>query len=287
MKAITIRRTALLAALIIGVVFCLCIYSDCQTAFAQRGTVPMFFSEGYAGGTYLETQTEEIGYEYKTEEKQSLGLSFPDYFNTSSQLTNSCANVAGANVIGYFDRDYVNLIPDYTPGRARGDSYSYYPMSVELEKKQAVIDELYTLMGTNAIESGTSYDQYKAGFDAYVTAQGYTAVHSSVMSGGNLNLNAVSESITAGRPVILFLSGYNLASLSSKNGKDVYIKMIYGGNHMVVVYEINTLRYYNAADQLIAERTIMQVATGFNDVKGFYIVDNNGLVINAEAVGIN
>ena len=56
---------------------------------------------------------------------------------------------------------------------------------------------------------------------------------------------------------------------------------------MVVVYEINTLRYYNAADQLIAERTIMQEATGFNDVKGFYIVDNNGLVINAEAVGIN
>lgn len=287
MKAITIRRTALLAALIIGVVFCLCIYSDCQTAFAQRGTVPMFFSEGYAGGTYLETQTEEIVYEYKTEEKQSLGSSFPDYFNTSSQLTNSCANVAGANVIGYYDRYLENLISSYTPGRARGESYSYYPMNVQPEKKQAVINELYALMGTNTVESGTSYDQYKAGFDAYVAAQGYTAVHSSVMSGGNLNLNAVSGSIATGQPVVLLLSGYNITSLSGQSGKDTYVKMIYGGNHMVVVYEINTIRYYNAANQLVDVRTIMQVATGFNDVKGFYIVDNNGLVVNAEAVTIN
>lgn len=287
MKAITIRRTALLAALIIGVVFCLCIYSDCQTAFAQCGTVPMFFSEEYAGGTYIETQAEEIVYDHKTEEKQSLGSSFPDYFNTSSQLTNSCANVAGANVIGYYDRYLENLISGYTPGRARGESYSYYPMNVQPEKKQAVINELYALMGTNTVESGTSYDQYKAGFDAYVAAQGYTAVHSSVMSGGNLNLNAVSGSIATGQPVVLFLSGYNITSLSGQSGKDTYVKMIYGGNHMVVVYEINTIRYYNAANQLVAVRTIMQVATGFNDVKGFYIVDNNGLVINAEAVVIS
>lgn len=286
MKTNTIKQSALLIAIIIGIAFCLCAYSNVLPA-AQSRTASAFFSAGYAGGTYIETQTEEIVYNHKTEEKQSLGSSFPDYFNTSSQLTNSCANVAGANVIGYYDRYLENLIPGYTPGRARGESYSYYPMNVQPEKKQAVINELYSLMGTNSIENGTSYDQYKAGLDAYVAAQGYTVAHSSVMSGGNLNLNAVSESITAGRPVVLFLSGYNITSLSKQSGKDTYVKMIYGGNHMVVVYEISTIRYYNAADQLIAVKTIMQAATGFNDVKGYYIVDNNGLVVNAEAVTIN
>lgn len=286
MKTNTIKQSALLIAIIIGIAFCLCAYPNVLPA-AQSRTASAFFSAGYAGGTYIETQTDEIVYDHKTEEKQSLGSSFPDYFNTSSQLTNSCANVAGANVIGYYDRYLENLISGYTPGRARGESYSYYPMNVQPEKKQAVINELYALMGTNTVESGTSYDQYKAGFDAYVAAQGYTAVHSSVMSGGNLNLNAVSGSIATGQPVVLFLSGYNITSLSGQSGKDTYVKMIYGGNHMVVVYEINTIRYYNAANQLVAVKTIMQAATGFNDVKGFYIVDNNGLVINAEAVVIS
>ena len=37
-----------------------------------------------------------------------------------SQLVNYCANVAGANVIGYYDRYFANLIPDYTPDISRG-----------------------------------------------------------------------------------------------------------------------------------------------------------------------
>ncbi len=37
-----------------------------------------------------------------------------------SQLVNYCANVASANVIGYYDRYFANLIPDYTPGISRG-----------------------------------------------------------------------------------------------------------------------------------------------------------------------
>ena len=288
MRTTTIRKTALVIALSAVVAFCLCAYAEVPSAATAGGAGPMFFSDGYAGGTYLETQTEQISYARKTEDNHSLGGSFPNYYNTSSQLVNYCANVAGANVIGYYDRYFANLIPDYTPGISRGGSYSYYPMSMQMEKKQAVIDELYTLMGTNTEASGTSYDQYVEGFDDYVTAKGYTATHSSAMSGGNLSVDAVIDSIEAGEPVVLFLSGYNVASLAQQSGTDVYNKQIYGGNHMVVVYGVNTVRYYNSADQLVAVKTLMRIATGFSDAEGYYyIVGNNGSVIHADAVDID
>lgn len=281
------KRSVSLITLLTGIVFCFCAFCNAGFVTAQDDFLPDFFSDGYAGGTYTQTQTDEVIYEYKTENKQSLGTSFPDYYNMSSQLINCCANVAGANVIGYYDRFYDNLIPDYTPGIARGNSFSYYPMSLQSEKKQAVIEALYSLMGTNTVENGTSYDQYKQGFDSYVASKGRTATHTSVMTGGNLDLVAMSGYIAAGQPVVMFLSGYNIASFTEQEGRDTWTKLLYSGNHMMVAYEIIVINYYNASDQLIATRTMMGVATGFNDAEKYYIVDSNSVIIDAEAIAIN
>lgn len=259
-------------------------------AFAGTGA----FAAEAAGETYYAdasaysaaTVTETVNYVSKTEDSNFVNSSFPNYYNSDSSLTNTCANVAGANLIGFYDRFYSDLIPGCTPGVLRGTSYTYFPMTLNLNEKQGVIAALYTAMGTNTIESGTSQQQFKTGLTSYVNGCGQSISFTSYVSSGVLNWEGVTAAIDDGKPVALYLEDYNISSRTVNSNSDVYAKEITYGNHIAIAYGYNEVKYFDASGALTRTVRYFNISTGYNRAQAIYIVGNNGVLGDAEAVNI-
>lgn len=258
-----------------------------DTVYAASNGDIYYSDDGYSDNGESTLVTEIIEYTTKeTSSEYKINKSFPAYYNTNSSLTNSCANVAGANIMGYYDRYYENLIPDYVPGILRGSNYSYYQMTVNASKKQDVINELYVRMGTNSPDAGTSQEGYKSGITSYVISKGYNVTYNSVMTGSNLDLNKLRSSLYNGDPVSLYLSGYNITTISDTGNSVNLLKSYFTGNHIMIVYGYETINYYNSSHMLIKSNTYLFVSTGLTTT-GYYILNNNGTINDAEAVHIS
>ncbi len=241
----------------------------------------------YSAVSTQNAETETIYYSKKDTTTYQINSTFPDYYNTNSSLTNTCANVAGTNIVGFYDRYYDDLIPNYTTGIQRGNNYTYYPMSLNKDKKQAVINMLYTFMKTNTKNDGTTQDDFQNGLKEYVQSQGRNISFISVMTNGNFSLAKYETELRKGNPVALFLSGYNFVALADSGSQVTITKNVYEGNHIVVAYGYQKVNYYNANNNLVKSNTYIYVSSGINTVKGYYLLNNGGNMNAAEAVAIN
>lgn len=216
-----------------------------------------------------------------------INSSYPEFYNTNNSLSNTCANVAGANIVGFYDRYYDNLIPDSTAGLTRPSGFIYYPMAMYTEQKQAVIDYLYTSMGTNTIQPGTSQEDFEEGLATYVTSRSRNIAYESVMTGGAIDQTKYDAQFAAGHPVALFLSGYNITMFNDMNGRVTVTEYDYVGNHIMIAYGCETVTYYDENNNVLHEFTVMSVASGYSMMSGYYLLDEYGAIIDAEAVIIS
>ncbi|MDE5977573.1 MAG: hypothetical protein K2G70_03795 [Turicibacter sp.] len=231
-------------------------------------------------------ETENFSYSRKETTSYMINSSFPNYFNTNLSLTNACANVAGANVVAYYDRYYDELIPNCSVGVNRSTGYTYFAMTVNKDKKQSVIDSFYKSMKTNTKNNGTTQEDFENGLKEYVQSQGRNLSYISVMSNGEFSFNNFDIELHNGRPVVLFLSGYNFASLVDLGNQVRITTSVYAGNHIIVAYGYQKVDYYNSDNVLIKSNTYMYVSTGIENINGYYLLNNGGKMISAEAVAI-
>lgn len=229
-------------------------------------------------------ETETFSYSRKEVVSYKINNSFPNYYNTNISLTNTCANVAGANVIGYYDRYYDELIPDCASGILRGTNYVYYEMFLFKEKKQAVIDWLYTAMKTNTIDDGTTEDDCLEGLAEYVQQKGRSITYSSVMTGTELNFDEFETELKEGKPIMFFLSGYNFVSVNDSGNSVTITINEYTGNHIVVAYGYQKIDYYDANNSLIESNIYIFISTGIESTSGFYLLNYGGNINSAKAV---
>jgi hypothetical protein len=229
--------------------------------------------------------TQTVYYSYILEQQDYVNVSFPKYYNTNSELYYECAPVAGSMIVGYYDRYYSNLIPNFTPGLTSGNDYIYYSMSTYA---QGIIDTLYVEMDTNDPDPGTTQTQYKNGLTSYIDTQGYDISYIDIASGGVINYNSGTSSLTYqisnGRPISLFLSGYNLCSITDYGYKIVINKQTYSDNHIMIAYGYKRIRYYNELDINFRTDLFLKVSSGIDVIKDWYFVGSTGTTINdAEA----
>ena len=126
---------------------------------------------GYQGsiGTF-EDQTQTISYATKdTSVAYSIPYDLPNYGTETD--TSSCANTAGTVLIGYYDRFYEELIPNFQTYTTMGSVVIYRTATAEIAN---VADELHTLMGTDSSYQGTTFAGFQAGMEAYVEDKGLT-----------------------------------------------------------------------------------------------------------------
>ncbi|MEG2453915.1 MAG: hypothetical protein RSB20_03520 [Clostridia bacterium] len=232
------------------------------------------------------TSTETINYATKQSVGYLINSSFPNYFNTNSSLNNTCANVAGANILGYYDRFYDTFIPDYTPGYQGTNNYIYYGMSVNQAKKQSVIDSLYLSMSTNNPNAGTSQAQYRAGLYSYVNSKGKVATSTSVMSNDSIDINKVIIQFNSGNPVSLYFCGYTLTRVTDTGSTVTLNNSSYIPNHIAIAYGYNVVEYYDAQGYFIKTKIYLNISPGVQSAGEYYVVGTKGMLYNAEGLHV-
>lgn len=241
----------------------------------------------YAGSGIFTKETESFSYATKTTESYSINPSFPEYYNFNADLENSCANVAGANIIGYYDRFYDNLIPDYAAGMVRNGIYIYFPMGYYVDKKQDVINDLYQRMQTNVTGVGSTQAQYKNGLSSYVQSKNQSISFSSVMTNGSFDLEKAKMQFQNGNPISLYLLGYNFTKVTDSGSTVTLEKKMSDGNHIAIAYGYEKVSYFDSNGKMIRTELYIKVATGMDAVPNIYVINKYGTLNDAEAVHIS
>jgi len=256
----------------------------CAAPTAYSANDEMRFSDGYEGSSYTGTSTETVSYATKSETESYISGDLPKYYNKGTN-TNACATVAGAIIVGYYDKTYTNLIENFTSARTVKNLTVY---NAQTSTVQTVIDTLYTLMGTNSGSSGTTVSGFKSGLKSYVVGQGYSISYSSVGSYSSFSSTKYTTAINNKLPVALFVSGYSIiTSSSSSSSTDTYEIKNYSGNHVLVGCGIKTVSYYNASGSLTKQYTLLKVATGFNETISYILLKNFNSIIDSYSVTVS
>lgn len=245
------------------------------------------FADGYNGSTYVGAETETISYATKTDEEIFIDGGLPKYCDVDPDLKNTCANVAGAITLGYFDKDYNELIPNFTAVRVIKDKILY---ATQTSAVQDVIASLYDKMQTNTLGNGTTVEQFKSGLTQYVNEQGRNITFSQVVNDRQVNFSAYKNAINEKKPVVFFVSKYTMLAIydfKKDEHTDELYKLYYSGDHMVVGYGIREISYYNADGSLKKQLTFLRVATGYSDdALAYVLLDDRITVVDGYKVNI-
>lgn len=180
----------------------------------------------------------------------------PTYQNVNSSLTNCCANVSGAMLLGFYDRYYESLIPNISAFSERMGIY--LPYGFMRNYVQPVINDLYSRMGTNTIEPGTSESQFFNGLESYCRDKQATVIKQSVKSGSGLNLSAIEQAFEDGKIVAVFSSKHNVLTVSN-NALSISCSDV---PHIFVIYGYDKFTVYSENNSIIDEYYVLQGSKG-------------------------
>ncbi len=235
---------------------------------------------GYCGAWEFVEQYQTISYSTRSFSEYSIEYDLPNYYGPPGT---TCASTAGAIVIGYYDRYFENLIPNFQVYRHFGNRIIYKPISAETLN---VANELYYLMGAEQEHLGTTYSEFQDGMATYVSSKGYTYSTSSLFSWGSFNFEAYKVAVQGGKPVALFLNSFAIKNdITTSGNVDTVISDHTNTAHIVIGCGYQQYKYYNAGGQEIDNRIYLKVATALNSYQiGFLNI--NGLSVINHAISI-
>lgn len=184
-------------------------------------------------------QTFQIPYNTREYSEFDLAIFCPTY--TFAPTAGSCAPIAAANIVGFYDRYDENLIPNHKSGDLIGSWYSY---AIEDSAVVSVIRELHTLMGTTT--SGTTEDEFLDGLESFCESKGRKMETYSCMSGKSFSFSKAQTYIDSNMPIALFLSGYNVGYMSEADHADAYSYYKSDANHVMVGFGYATYLYHTS-----------------------------------------
>ncbi|MDE6790429.1 MAG: hypothetical protein K2J61_01780 [Clostridia bacterium] len=208
------------------------------------------------------TSTETIEYGTRTDDMYETTNGVPEY---TGQLSNSCGATAGATIIGFYDKYYEDLIPDYT---------SYYSANGEYRIQDKVyiptlMEELYGLMKITS--TGVSENNCLSGLRQYVQNHSHLISFGSVKSSSKINETTYLNAINANKPVIIFAKSVEIVQdIVYGTNYDTVIKMDISSNHVFVGYGYYRVKYYNNG-KVFRTDTYLKVATGLTGIETSFI----------------
>lgn len=290
-KAKGVRAAAAALLAVFGIVLFLPLFAGASAAEAEAHYCDDgYYDEGYGGEGQSAPASYTIDYDYYVEHREYCSPGAPSYTSVSAEQTNNCASKAGANIIGYYDRYYPELIPDFEPGYLYpNNAYLYFPRV--FQEQSDLITALYYMMNTNVTAPGATEQDFKDGLTEYVEDHGYDIGFSSFHNNStSVNYTAVQQMVQQKKVGVLLCSKYNFVfsinHLSSGNST-LISKRNYNISHMMMVYGYLIIDYYKDGS-CIASETYLQVSSGFADGSQGYIKMNDYLTIdNALVVSIS
>lgn len=214
---------------------------------------------------YSSSDTETINFTSRELDSNTTVSNVPLYYQTSD-LGNACGATAGAIIIGFYDRYYQELIPNYSSylevvNRYLSNDNTYIP---------ALMQELYTLMRINVDAPGVSMPDCMDGLNEYVSDKNRTFSYTNVKSSDGINLNSYIASIDANKPVILFNGSTDIYKISHGSNSDTLVKSTISNNHVYVGYGYSIISYYNSNGNFRTD-TYLIVACGLSTLTTGYL----------------
>lgn len=251
--------------LIIGVaMLCLPLCGAWTAAYAQQQTDPQT-EQRYVDAQLISAyavNSETIEYVSKTViENIETDKGAPGYFAVD-ELQNACGAVAGTVAVGFYDKYYSNMIPDwnsyYSNGNYRLQDGTYVPKTMR---------DLYNRMETNVVAPGVSEAEFKTGLTSYINGVGYDISYNSVWN-GTFNYTAYKNAVNNNRVTVLFVKPSDIYVLGHGDTTDVVSSMNITGNHVMIAYGYYEIRY----TLINGTRTdvYLKVITGFSGTKTAY-----------------
>ncbi len=172
-------------------------------------TQTKYYADSFYGGSDFTNKVITIPYSERTINNKLLVLRPPEY--VIGNIT--CVPIAGANIIGFYDRYYENLIPNFVPGFEYGTHYLYKYGSTEID---AMAFQLAADMGlTSPSTQGATVAEAKSGITKYCTSKSLNVSFTSTMK-WSFDYELAKSQIISGKPIIIFCSEFNLATLGQE-----------------------------------------------------------------------
>lgn len=208
------------------------------------------------GYTELELKTVTVTYSSRTTKYKSLAKRMPSYTNPGD-LSGACAAIAGTNILGFYDRYYDDLIPNFTAGK---EVYGYYIYNADNSYVYESMRELYSDM--NGSSAGITESNFKSGMQKYCAKRNLSCDFTSLLSSGKFNFAAAVQSIEENKPIALMLSTYTICDIDGYNGYDEQTYHMYYGNHVMAGFGYCEFDYI-LTDGSSANYKFIYVSTGF------------------------
>lgn len=212
------------------------------------------------------TSTETVNYTRREDSKKETVNGVPLYLK-HNDLDNSCGATAGAIVLGFYDKYYENLIPNFT---------SYFPATGKYKTADkvyipALMTELYNLMRINIDMDGVRENDCLNGLKSYVSGKNQTIGYTQLNSSSQLNVSAYMNAIDNNKPVLLFCYRTELITeFISGTTQETINKAAMELNHIYVGYGYYTVKYYNGSNNFRTD-TYLKVACGVSGLTQAFI----------------
>ena len=223
-----------------------------------------------AGLEDFETYLEKVYYVSKSQDEYRIVQNTPCLYNPSD-LTGSCAPVAGANIIQFMDRKSPNLIPDYEPGVYNNDIYIFYHSN---DRTDELIRTLYSYMGTTA-QNGTTVAQFKSGMTKYCESMGYKLHYDkSIASNGVFNYEYAKVQLMSHRPLAIFASKYSYSYISQFDDYDSVSIVRANERHVMAAFGYREITYTLISGTRVDRYLYIATGNVFYQT-GYYNIDKN------------
>ena len=259
----------------------------CSMSVCTGAAQTVYYSDAdYNGGGLQIEDSEYIYHDGYTVHSEYQILQAPSYGNGDPTKTNLCAATAGTNIVGFYDKTYTNLIPNFEPGMWVNGVYRYFP-NVGFAAITQVFNTLYDEMQVNVDGIGASEEDFKSGLNTYVEDHGYNLSFSSFYSNStNVNLSTFGNAINEGKIGVLFCRTYNFVyTIQHSEGQTFVSKLNSENPHIMMAYGYITIDYYQNGS-IFRTDTYLQVSSGFSSADQGYIKMNDDLQIE-EALIVN
>ncbi len=262
MKNILKNKFIILAVAILLIACCL------VTVFSQNANLAL--AEPYNEIRYADKVTDEMQATYQAStEVVTYTNREDDYYETTNSvpfyeargyLSNSCGPTAGAIVVGFYDKYYEELIPNFkayypATGKYKFDDKVYVPKLME---------DLYSAMRCNIDDVGVNESDCLNGLRSYCESKGRKVSYSSVATSGGLNATAYLNAINNNQPIILFNKATELYDMNTTATEETWVKFSIPANHVYVGFGYYVVRYYNGNNNFRTD-TYLRVACGRAD----------------------
>ena len=239
------------------------------------------YFDSYLGASGLTQNTSSVSYTDKSENNKSLALTNPTY--TVPEVT--CVPSAATCILGFYDRYYTELIPNFTPGRVVLTNYMYSAAdnNVFLVGKQLAYD-----MGvTNPATDGVTVSNCKSGMQTYCARKNLSVSFSSCMSRGNFNYATARTHLTSNTPLLIFTSSFGISYISTSNNVDTITTYYAAAMHCMAVFGFSEVTY-TLSNGTTKTDTYLRVAGGMaSHYSGLMNIATYAAIDDAYAVTIS